>query len=207
IDKIFDIFVQSEGTVHRSERGMGLGLTLVQALVHLHGGSVLVQSAGLGHGSEFVVRIPLLARQVEPTKRIALPAQRPRSLCIALVEDNRDARETLRTLLELDGHVVVTACDGVEGLELIRNRRPDLALIDIGLPAKNGYELARDLRRALGRDGIVLVALTGYGRDVDREAALESGFDAHLVKPVDRDALGKILSGVDVVAVAGTENP
>lgn len=207
IDKIFDIFVQSEGTIHRSEGGMGLGLTLVQALVHLHGGSVLVQSAGLGHGSEFVVRIPLLARQVELTERIALPAQRPRSLCIALVEDNPDARETLRTLLELDGHVVVTACDGVEGLELIRNRRPDLALIDIGLPEKNGYELARDLRRALGRDGIVLVALTGYGRDVDREAALESGFDAHLVKPVDRDALGKILSGVDVVAVAGTENP
>ena len=190
LPRIFDLFVQGERPLDRKAGGLGVGLTLVKRLVELHGGSVRAESSP--PGSRFTVRLPALVGA--PTQRTPAPHAAPSPRRVLVVDDNADALSGLRSLLELDGHVVRTAGDGEAGLALLLNERPDVAVVDIGLPGFNGYEVARRARAA-GYDG-ELIALTGYGQIRDLESSLAAGFDAHLVKPVDPEALREILSAV-----------
>lgn len=189
---IFDLFVQCHNTVDRTDGGIGVGLTLVRHLVDLHGGIVEAHSGGPGCGSEFIVRLPLTAPPRQLPNGQSEPSQFTSLRRIALVEDNADSREMLYKLLQLDGYEVFAARDGLEGVELVVQHQPEVALVDIGLPGIDGYEVARRVREALG-DRILLIALTGYGREEDRRAVLTAGFDEHLVKPLDPDDLIRIL--------------
>jgi CheY-like chemotaxis protein len=197
LPRIFDLFTQAERTLDRSEGGLGIGLTLVRRLTQLHGGRVEAFSEGPGRGSEFVVRLPLLARDPALGEANGEPAKEPqapsRSHRIVVVDDNRDSAESLARLLRLIGHEVRTAYNGEEGLETVRAYRPDLVLLDIGLPVLDGYEVAKRIRQEPELEGIVLVALTGYGGDEDRRQAQASGFNSHMVKPLDFDALQMLL--------------
>jgi two-component system, sensor histidine kinase len=188
--RIFELFTQVDVPIARSLGGLGLGLSLVRSLTELHGGSVAVVSEGPGRGSEFTVRLPL--GKADPPPGATAPSA-PRSRHVLVIEDNTDAREMLRIALELDGHRVETAADGVGGVETALRTTPDLVLVDIGLPGLDGYAVARRLRAALG-DRVTLVALTGYGQSEDRRRTSEAGFDAHLVKPVDPDVLTRALA-------------
>ncbi|MEA2627146.1 MAG: hypothetical protein QOD06_3191 [Candidatus Binatota bacterium] len=195
LPRIFDVFAQGEQPIDRSRGGLGLGLTLVRRLAELHGGSVHAESEGPGRGSRFTVRLPL--RGPAPAPRGAPPpasATAPRRILV--IEDHADAREALRSLLELAGHRVEAVGEGERGVELALSSRPDVALVDIGLPGIDGYEVARRIRSAEGPAPIFLVALTGYGQPFDRRHAFEAGFDRHLVKPLDYDELTRILAGV-----------
>ncbi len=191
---IFELFVQAGGTLDRSEGGMGVGLTLVQNLVELHGGSVVAYSDGPGTGSEFVVRLPAyLPPATLDTQRDGQP-----EVClngrILVVEDNTDSREMLKALLELYGYQIETAEDGRRGLEILQQKQFDIALVDIGLPGMDGYEVARKVRQDPRHARTRLVALTGYGRTADREAVKAAGFDEHLVKPLDQQKLTRLLT-------------
>ena len=193
---VFDLFVQAPQALDRARGGLGLGLTLVKRLVELHGGSVSASSEGPDRGSEFVVRLPALAH-LSGAPAGTVPAGRDvtASLCrVLIVEDGLDARESLRLLLEHAGHVVETAEDGATGLVKLQAFRPDVALIDIGLPGLDGYALARLARDRPETAAIRLVALTGYGQEDDRQRALASGFDVHLTKPVDPARLAELLA-------------
>jgi CheY-like chemotaxis protein/anti-sigma regulatory factor (Ser/Thr protein kinase) len=193
LPQVFDLFAQGHQTIDRADGGLGLGLALVRRLVELHGGRVSATSDGPGRGSAFEVRLPggLAPAPAALAPPAAAPPPRRR---VVLVEDNEDMREGLRVLLELDGHQVDTAGDGVRGLELILSACPDVAFVDVGLPGLDGYGVARGVRAAPGTTGVYLVALTGYGRPEDRRRALEAGFHAHLVKPVQHEDLTLVLS-------------
>nr|WP_308632870.1 response regulator [Massilia norwichensis] len=203
MEAIFDVFVQVDVAIDRSRGGLGIGLSLVRALVGLHGGSVRAQSEGLGHGSSFVVELPLSgAAAAAPDAGLAgASAGASGTGClarrIALVEDNADARHTLQQLLSAMGHTVVTASNGPEGLDLITTYRPDVAFVDIGLPGIDGFELARHARRLLGGHKLRLVALTGYSSAAVRSAAMEAGFDLHLVKPCPPEKLAEAVATLD----------
>jgi two-component system CheB/CheR fusion protein len=194
LDSVFELFVQQSRTLDRSEGGLGVGLTLVRALVALHGGTVTASSEGAGRGSEFVLRIPLASamdRDVPSRpRRSVLPAKGCR---IAIVEDNEDSREMLCALLAGAGYQCASAASGPAGLTLIEEMEPDAAVVDVGLPGMDGLALARRVRSNPKTAGVYLVALTGYGQPSDRVAAREAGFDGHLVKPVDFDRLLAIL--------------
>jgi CheY-like chemotaxis protein len=195
VPRVFDAFVQGDRDLDRAHGGLGVGLTLVRRLAELHGGSASAASPGPGRGSSFEVRLPA----IEPSEAVdhgLVPARKPvRSADILIIEDNADAATTLRGLLELRGHRVRVARDGAEGLAALREQAPDVALIDVGLPGIDGYEVARRARAILGaRASTLLVALTGYGLPEDRSRALEAGFDEHLVKPVDPAALEALFS-------------
>ncbi|MFL5373208.1 MAG: ATP-binding protein [Myxococcales bacterium] len=192
IDSIFDMFVQAESSLDRSQGGMGIGLTLVKSLVELHGGSVAVRSEGRGHGSEFVVRLPLARKPVAAPAAPGRPAVAREPLRIVLVEDNDDIRESLADYLVSLGYQLWTAADGPSGLAAILERRPEVALVDIGLPVLDGYAVARHVREKLG-DSVRLVAVTGYGQAEDRERALSAGFDEHMRKPVTLPELEELL--------------
>lgn len=197
---IFDPFTQLDSSLERTGGGLGLGLALVRRLVELHGGTIVAHSAGAGQGSEFVVRLPCCDRAV-PERRDTAPTPQttftPR--CILLVEDNQDGREMLRDLLRSWRHQVEEAGDGLEGLNAVRRRLPDVALVDVGLPVLDGYELARQVRALPDGSKVRLIALTGYGQLEDRHRALEAGFDAHLVKPVDLRKLEQLLAELPIV--------
>jgi signal transduction histidine kinase len=203
LDAIFDMFVQVETRIDRACGGLGIGLSLVRALAELHGGRVRVHSAGLGQGSRFTVDLPLLSgheTQPQPAPatgiaEAALPPACERLRRVLVVEDNIDARQTLRDLLAASGYEVFVAGDGDDGLAQILQRRPDLAIVDIGLPGLDGFEVARRARSALGGDAPRLVALTGYSSLAMRRAVLEAGFDLHLVKPLGTAALADVLAG------------
>ncbi|MDQ3097062.1 MAG: ATP-binding protein [Chloroflexota bacterium] len=192
LPRIFEPFTQGKAALDRSRGGLGLGLALVKALVEEHGGTVEVHSAGAGKGSEFVIELPLGAATVTPVAADPPPTISP--LRIVLVEDNADAREALRELLCFEGHVVDTAADGLAGLRAIYDHRPDVAIVDIGLPLLDGYQVAQRVRADRGLAGVRLVALTGYGQPKDRERATAAGFDTHIVKPVDADHLMRSLA-------------
>jgi len=193
----FELFKQAQQGLDRSQGGLGVGLTLVQRLVKMHGGAVEAKSEGTGRGSEFVVRLPLRPEQpiVRPPAegKSAAPAQRGPRRRILVVDDNRDAAHALKLLLETDGHEVQVAADGAAGLAMARQYQPDVALLDIGLPHMDGYELARRMREEPGLGGSLLVAVTGYGQMHDRARASASGFNHHLVKPVEFSALQRLL--------------
>jgi signal transduction histidine kinase/DNA-binding response OmpR family regulator len=192
LPRIFEMFVQGEQPQGRPRAGLGLGLTLVRRLVEMHGGRVEARSDGPGRGSTFEVRLPALAAGAPPPPAAAAePAVRP--LRIALIEDNGDIRSTLRELLERRGHAVVEAEDGPQGVALVAAEHPDVALVDIGLPALDGYAVAERIRSTPG-GRTRLVALTGYGGTEDRGRASRAGFDAHLVKPIEISELSRVLA-------------
>jgi signal transduction histidine kinase len=195
LGRIFELFAQVDGSLERARDGLGLGLTLVKKLVEMHNGTVEARSAGLGQGSEFVVRLPLQSglplappRQPSGVKPVATVPHR-----ILVVDDNRDSANSLAMLLKLLGHTVDTAHDGLEAVEKAMTFRGDVILLDIGKPRLNGYEAARRIREQRQK-GLKLVALTGWGQEEDRRNSEEAGFDAHLVKPVDLAALTKLLA-------------
>jgi CheY-like chemotaxis protein len=194
LPRIFDLFVQANQTLDRSEGGLGLGLTLVRRLVELHGGSVSASSAGPNGGSEFVVRLPRISDTTATPRPVGPESLPPPARHILIIEDNRDFRNALRMLLELWGHRVEEAANGGRGLEIVRASRPEIVLVDLGLPDIDGHAVARSARSAPGGDAILLVAITGYGQPEDRRRAKEAGFDAHLTKPIDARELAEVLS-------------
>jgi signal transduction histidine kinase len=193
---IFDLFSQADVPLARSRGGLGIGLTLVRTLVELHGGSTQARSEGIGKGSEFEITLPLIAaeaRAMTPESSITRSAPVNARRRVLIVEDNRDAQEALQCLLELWGHEVLVADDGLSGYRSAVALRPDVALIDLGLPGIDGYEVARRVRAALGTASPLLIALTGYGAPEQRAQALAAGFDLHIVKPVEPDRLSMLL--------------
>jgi CheY-like chemotaxis protein len=203
LPRVFDLFVQADQTLSRSRGGMGIGLTLVRSLVELHDGSVTAHSGGPGEGSEFVVRLPLLTRAAttfdgegKPANgdEIRLPRRR-----ILVVDDNLSNASSLEVLLRTLGQEVYTAFDGVTALEMVRQLHPDVVLLDIGLPAMDGYEVASLCRREPALQHMTLVAMTGYGKEEDRQRSRQAGFSAHLVKPVNVEDLRMLLSRAESV--------
>jgi signal transduction histidine kinase len=193
---IFDIFAQIDRSLDRAQGGMGLGLTLVKSLVELHGGTVSATSAGLGRGSEFKLRLPIAHGHGEDNHEQPTVQLKPHSVRhVLLVEDSADNREMLRELLERDGFHVDVAYDGTDGVKQALSLKPDVAIVDIGLPVLDGFEVARRVRDALG-PGIRLVALTGYGQPEDHLRTKQAGFDAHLTKPVQLAELEAALAPV-----------
>jgi PAS domain S-box-containing protein len=194
---VFDLFTQADRSLDRSQGGLGIGLTLVRRLVEMHGGRVEAQSDGPGRGSEFIVRLPAAVADNSTGSDAAVgesARSAPRALKILLVEDNVDSAEMMSFLLELNGHEVRTAHDGAEALEAARVFEPQVVLCDIGLPGMNGYEVAARLREQPALKQTSLIALTGYGQEDARLRSKAAGFDYHLVKPVEPDALNALLN-------------
>ena len=194
--RVFEMFAQADRLPDRVQEGLGIGLTLVRSLAELHGGSVAVASAGPQRGSEFTVRLPCLPPRAAP--KMPAPATRaagagfPRRR-VLVVDDNVDSAESLALLLQLEGHEVRIAHDGPSALAAAREERPEVVLLDIGLPAgMDGYEVAQRMRPGL--ESAIIVAVTGFGQEEDRRRAADAGFDGHLVKPVDMPALRRLLS-------------
>ena len=189
---IFDLFTQADRTLDRSQGGLGIGLSLVQKLVELHGGAVAAHSAGLGQGSEFIVRLPALSPAGEPIRRVEkAPAQASRVL---VVDDNKDSADMLVMLLQMFGHEALAAYCGQTALEATLEYQPEVVLLDIGLPDMSGYVVAQRLRQQPQTKDVKLIAMTGYGQDSDRQRSEEAGFDLHLVKPVDPQKLQDLLA-------------
>jgi CheY-like chemotaxis protein len=194
--RVFEMFYQGAGGKGGGEGGLGLGLTLVQQLVEMHGGSVRAQSPGPGMGSEFSVRLPVVSGPLQATLAAddAKSAKRSSKRRILVVDDNRDAVESLAELLRMDGNDVHVAFDGEAAIKAASRFDPDIVVLDIGMPIVDGYSAAQTIRRnAVGRD-LLLVAMTGWGHAEDKGRAMEAGFDAHLVKPVAIEALLDLFS-------------
>jgi two-component system CheB/CheR fusion protein len=187
LSAIFELFVQGPKSLARTEGGMGIGLSLSRVLVELHGGSLSVKSEGQDRGSTFTMRLPLTDKRPEPKLASARPDAT--GTRVLIVEDNDDSRMILEKLLRNYGCDVATAADGHAGAEAIERDRPDVALVDIGLPGLDGYEVARRIRSHLWGNKILLIAVTGYGRSEDRDAVMKAGFDAHVVKPINAKEL------------------
>jgi CheY-like chemotaxis protein len=197
LDSIFDMFMQIDRTVERSQGGLGIGLTLVKRLVQMHGGSIEAKSAGRGQGSEFIVRLPVMIEsQGAPADATTASPEPAHAYRVLVVDDNQDAASSLALLLQIAGHQTFRAHDGPTALEAAAQHRPDIVLLDIGLPTLNGYEVCRRIReQPWGRD-MLLIALTGWGQDEDRRKSHDAGFDGHLVKPVDYAALTTLLDSM-----------
>ena len=192
LPKVFDLFVQSDRTLDRSQGGLGIGLSVVKRLIEMHGGVVAAHSAGLGHGSTFTLQLPRIDRpQVTGLQQNRLEAPRRR---ILIVDDNVDAANSLAALLSHEGHETRVAYSGRDALESVDAFLPEVALLDIGLPEMDGYQVAHHLRARSDLNDLKLIALTGYGQVEDRQQTRAAGFDAHLVKPVDLLALEDVLS-------------
>ena len=200
LDRIFDMFMQVDRSAERSQSGLGIGLTLVKRLTEMHGGSIEANSGGAGEGSEFVVRLPILSQPTvarQPTPSTEVETQRR----ILIVDDNRDSADSLAMLLELTGNKTYMAHDGIQAVEAIEKHRPEVVLLDIGLPKLDGHEVCRRVREQPWGKNIVVIALTGWGQDDDRRRSQEAGFNGHLVKPVDYDKLLELLSTFPNAAV------
>jgi two-component system CheB/CheR fusion protein len=194
---VFDMFMQAERRLDRSHGGLGIGLTLVQRLVAMHGGTVTASSEGRGKGSEFVMRLPALPetrkqllreRAADSTAHPFIPRH------IVVVDDNMDAAESLASLLRLEGHLVRTAYDGSSGLAAVDADPPDVVILDLGMPGMDGFEVARRIRQRPEFSRVLLVALTGWAQDEDRRRCQHAGFDGHLPKPVEREVLRQFLT-------------
>jgi CheY-like chemotaxis protein len=197
---VFELFTQAERTLDRAQGGLGIGLTLVKLLVEMHGGSVEASSAGLGHGAEFIVRLPAgtdaaaapweaPAAQVLPNA----PQRQEAAMRILIVDDNADAADSIAMLLSMDGYEAHSVHGARAALEAAPSFKPHVVLLDIGLPEMDGYEVARKLRSLDSLGTVKLVALTGYGQAADRERAAQAGFDEYLVKPVEPTVLNEFL--------------
>ena len=196
LPKVFDLFTQAQRSLARSEGGLGIGLTMVRKLVEMHGGTVEAQSAGPGQGSEFTVRLPIH----EVVKPVAHPARHPharqlRQLRVLVVDDNVDAAQSLAMILRSSGHKVVDVIyNGPEALQVILTKKPDVVLLDIGLPGMDGYEIAERVRERPELKDMRLIAITGYGLETDRQRSRDVGIECHLVKPVDPAELQAVLA-------------
>jgi PAS domain S-box-containing protein len=192
-ERVFGMFVQLNRDMRRSQTGLGIGLTLVKQMTELHGGSVAVWSAGVGQGSEFKVMLPLaVTNEIERDQPAALPAER-NVVSILVADDSQDGADSLAFLLKAAGHTVVTAYDGRTAIAMAEQHRPDVVLLDIGMPEVSGYDVARAIRREAWGRPMRLIALTGWGQAEHRRRSLEAGFDDHLVKPVELDLLENVL--------------
>jgi signal transduction histidine kinase/ActR/RegA family two-component response regulator len=200
VSAVFTMFSQVTGSEDRTEGGLGIGLALAQGLMRLHGGTIEANSAGPGRGSEFVVHFPrrtLDEQQTQPEADApAQAASRKRRVLIA--DDNRDAADSLAMLLEIEGHAVTVAGNGTQALELIAAQKPDIALLDIGMPGLDGYEVARRVRSDAANNGIVLIAVTGWGQEGDKLRAREAGFDLHFTKPVEPERIIELLGAPEL---------
>jgi PAS domain S-box-containing protein len=194
LPSVFDMFTQVDRNLERSQGGLGIGLSIVKRLVEMHGGSVEARSDGKGRGSEFMVRLPIVLSVALPPTTVETPARSSSRRRVLVVDDNRDAASSLAMLLRLMGNEVKTAFDGLEALEVATTFRPDLILLDIGMPKMNGYETAEQIRNRPWGQQIVLAALTGWGQDEDRRKSHDAGFDVHLVKPVQIETLQELLA-------------
>ncbi len=187
LPRIFDLFVQSERTLDRSQGGLGIGLSIVKRLVEMHGGSAQVRSAGIGQGATFEIHLPLIERprvELDANPQLTLAPRR-----ILIVDDNADAADTLALVLELEGHETLAVYASTDAIERAGSFKPDIVLLDIGLPGMNGYELSAKFRSMPQLNGVRLIALTGYGQSEDHNRTKAAGFDDHLVKPVDAPML------------------
>jgi two-component system CheB/CheR fusion protein len=200
LPRIFDLFTQGERTLDRAQGGLGVGLTLVRKLIEMQGGSVAAESEGPGRGSEFIVRLPAVVESGADASgldsAVREPAAATRVLRVLVVEDNPDAAQALGQLLQMWGHRVRIVHGGPAALEAALDFRPDVALLDLGLPGMDGYEVARRLRDQPATTATVLVALTGYGQPEVHERSRAAGMDHHLVKPVDFAVLKALLNRV-----------
>jgi PAS domain S-box-containing protein len=197
LGKVFEMFAQVHANDDRADGGLGIGLALTKGLMELHGGTIEAQSPGPGKGSEFTVRLPMrkLAKTASaPVRDRAVRAVAPRRVLIA--DDNHDAAEGLAVLLRMDGHEVTVVHDGLQALRAFESEAPDVALLDIGMPKLNGYELARRLRNTDRGRSVTLVAVTGWGQDSDKTNALAAGFDHHFTKPLEPDRLTALLRSI-----------
>jgi CheY-like chemotaxis protein/nitrogen-specific signal transduction histidine kinase len=195
LPRIFDLFVQGDRALDRSQGGLGIGLSVVRRLVEMHGGQVVARSAGAGKGSSFAIRLPLIERpsvSADEPERISGPSKR-----ILIVDDNADAADSLALLLQIDGHETHAVYTSRDALDSAQSFRPDIMLLDIGLPEMNGYEVARRLRALPGFGEVRLIALTGYGQAGDQARARAAGFDDHLMKPVEWLELKRALAGLE----------
>jgi signal transduction histidine kinase/ActR/RegA family two-component response regulator len=196
IGTIFELFAQAENAIGRAQGGMGIGLALVRTLLELHGGTISAHSDGVGKGSEFTVTFPIAANAAQPAvlrKAQAAVKNDGQPRRIVIVEDNPDVRELLRLKLRRLGHAVDAVGDGHEGVRVIVDGKPDLALVDIGLPGLDGYEVATRVRQSLG-DGVVLVAVSGFGQPEDKRKAIDAGFNEHITKPADVSDIENLLA-------------
>ena len=186
---------QADRSLVRAQGGLGIGLTVVRNLIEMHGGTVTAESAGLDQGSEFVITLPLVdAARVVATAATSRLQTLEHSYRIVLIEDNLDGSKVVCMVLELMGHEVLAAFDGAEGVALVKSTRPQVVLCDIGLPKMDGYAVIARLRAEMPEPQPLMIALSGYGQAEDRERALQAGFDCHLVKPVDPDALMRLIA-------------
>ena len=198
LPRIFDLFVQGDRSIDRTSGGLGVGLALVRRLTELHGGTVTAASAGVGRGAIFTILLPRVPAVPTPIEKETIREAISHPRRILVVEDNRDGREMLRTMLELQGHEVHEAADGVSAVELVKAMQPEVAVVDIGLPGVDGYTVAQRIRATeSGERRMRLIALTGYGSETDRRRAADAGFDAHLTKPVDPQRLAQLLASDD----------
>jgi len=204
LESIFEMFAQVEGALSRSRGGLGIGLNLAKRLVEMHGGTIQARSDGVDKGSEFIARLPIVVETPKhPTGLSDLETARMGTeLRILVVEDNHDAAESLAVVLRLMGHNASVAYDGEEAISLAADFRPQVTLCDVGLPKMNGYDVARALRRQPGGESMVLIAVTGWGQEHDKRQTKAAGFDRHMVKPVDVQALIRVLDGVPVAGAA-----
>ena len=202
LTKVFEMFSRGASPQVHAHDGLGIGLSLVKGLVDLHSGRVVAHSAGLGQGSEFAVHLPLSSELAQPAAaELAAPAASaasagPATLRILVADDSADIADSLQMLLALEGFDVSVAYDGEQALALAASLRPDVALLDLGMPRLSGYELARRIRAQDWGARMTLIAQTGWGQDGDRQRTREAGFDHHIVKPVDPDALSELLRGL-----------
>ena len=208
LPKIFDLFTQLDQRMERPQSGLGIGLALVRRLVEMHGGSVSAHSEGPGRGSEFVICLPLMTPAGLPAVGDQVTAEcqaaRPQHRRILVADDNLDALESLAALLALNGHEVHRAQDGAGALQAAVRQRPEVIFLDIGMPQMDGYEVARRIRAHKWGKEMLLIAVTGWGQESDRQRSFAAGFDFHLVKPVDLEKLNQLLSKVSAVATAAT---
>ncbi len=200
LGNVFDMFAQVDNTLRRTQDGLGIGLHLVKTLVSMHGGSIEALSEGIGRGSEFVVRLPAAAEECSPAENSLAESQvssTRNARRILAVDDNKDAADSMAMLLKHLGADVHIAYDGSSALEAMRIFRPSVALVDLGMPGMDGYELARRVRENPESRGVMLIALTGWGQEDDRRRSKEAGFDHHLVKPIDLGALQTLLASLE----------
>jgi signal transduction histidine kinase/response regulator RpfG family c-di-GMP phosphodiesterase len=205
LPSVFDMFAQVDRALEKSQGGLGIGLTLVRRLVEMHGGSVDARSEGIGQGSEFIVRLPVVAPQRNARAAPISEQRQARRYAyrILVADDNRDAAESMSMMLRLMGNEVRTVHDGVEAVQEAAAFRPDVALLDIGMPRLNGYDVARAIRQQRWGTTMLLVALTGWGQDEDKRRAIEAGFDRHFTKPMDPAALERLMTDLEATALAG----
>lgn len=199
--QIFELFYQQKQNIDRAQGGLGIGLSIVKNIVALHGGTVEAKSHGLGYGSEFILKLPVRSLSVAHREPVTVHAAEVKTMVckrrVLLVDDNVDAASTLGKLLEASGHEVEVFNDPVKALSAVRRFKPEIAVLDIGLPVLNGYDLAIQLRSALGSQSCRLIALTGYGLEADKAKSRAAGFEQHLLKPINPEQIISLINSAD----------